>query len=107
MSEIKGVRNLINNVLDCSDRLGSYEIGELRTCISVLDKIIETEKEKDIRGVPFVLKVPVNYHWNDEVKKYGLEFDTMDNYFMDEIKKLDTEMIVLSQEVNESKEVLG
>jgi hypothetical protein len=26
---------------------------------------------------------------------------------MDEIKKLDTEMIVLSQEVNESEEVLG
>jgi len=62
-------------------------------------------KEKDIRGVPFVLKVPVNYQWNDEVKKYVLEFDTMDNYFMDEIKKLDTEMVVLSQEVNEDREV--
>mgnify|MGYP003108592041 CR=1 FL=1 len=100
MSKIKGVRNIINNVLDCSDRLGSYEIGELRTCISVLDKIIETKKEKDIRGVPLMMKIPVYYSWDDETSQYQTSFDCMNDMFSDEMKKLDTEMIVLSQEVN-------
>ena len=107
MSEIKGVRNLINNVLDCSDRLGSYEIGELRTCISVLDKIIETEKEKDIRGVPLMMKIPVYYSWDDETSQYQTSFDCMHDFFSDEMKKLEAEMSVLTKEVNEDWEVLG
>ena len=116
MSKIKGVRNIINNLLDCSDRLGSYEIGELRTCIkeldyilhnSDIDKLIAKEQEKDIRGVPLMIKIPVYYSWDEETSQYLNGFDCMQDMFSDEMKKLEAEMSALSFEVNESKEVLG
>ena len=107
MSEIKGVRNIINNLLDCSDRLGSYEIGELRTCISALDKLIANEQEKDIRGVPLMIKIPVYYSWDEETRQYLNGFDCMQDMCSEEMKKLEAEMKVLSKEVNEDWEVLG
>lgn len=65
------------------------------------------EKEKDIRGVPFMMKIPVYYSWDDETNQYVISFDCMHDIFSDEMKKLEKEMSALSFEVNENKEVLG
>ena len=65
------------------------------------------EKEKDIRGVPLMMKIPVYYSWDDETSQYVISFDCMHHFFSDEMKKLEAEMSVLTNEVNQAREVLG
>ena len=68
------------------------------------------EKEKDIRGhksVPLMMKIPVYYSWDDETSQYVISFDCMHDFFSDEMKKLEAEMSVLTNEVNQAREVLG
>ena len=65
------------------------------------------EKEKDIRGVPLMMNIPVYYFWDDETSQYVISFDCMHDFFSDEMKKLEAEMSVLTNEVNQAREVLG
>ena len=67
----------------------------------------ENDEKRDIRGVKLMIKIPVYYSWDEETSQYLTGFDCMQDMFSDEIKKLEAEMIALSQEVNEDCEVLG
>ena len=65
------------------------------------------EKEKDIRGVPLMMKIPVYYSWDDETSQYVISFDCMHDFFSDEMKKLEAEMSVLTNEVINIKKQKG